>query len=242
MDQYEPLADLKIVWNFEQEAELIWLMQLMELLYVKNFKVAELYIPYLPYGRQDKEYDNELTFARNTFINILSNAPIIDIHTITTLDIHSHTWAIHSYSPKVYIDKSIKEFDADVLVFPDSGAYNRYGTMYKEYNCLVLDKVRDQKTGWIASLKLDEELSDEIFASDDGIRFLIIDDICDGGATFNRASLFLHSAFCNSTVGLYTTHGIYSKGFEGMINSGITKFYTTQSLIQNVNGYKLQEV
>ncbi len=259
LDQYERYEEsyVKIVWNFESEAELFQLLQLVMLLDSENIHISEIYIPYLPYGRQDKNINNELTFAKFSFLRIMDSIVGYCGASITTLDVHSNSGNyilnIHSYSPKTYIDKAIKEFKADVLVYPDEGAYNRYGNLYPEYNYLVLDKVRDQKTGWIMSLKLNEQLSTTILR-DASYKFLIIDDICDGGATFERASKYLHQNYFKinhitnslprnlSEVGLYVTHGIFSKDFEGMIDSGISKFYTTQSLIQNVNGYKLQEV
>jgi phosphoribosylpyrophosphate synthetase len=237
---------LKVVWNFEFEQELIWVNQLICLLFQSDIVIDELYIPYLPYGRQDKEVSNELTFAREVFLEILMKERV---RRVSTLDSHSYSRHIDSYSASRYINRAIKEYDPNVLVFPDYGAYHRY----KDVNTsallpvVVLDKVRDQKTGWITSLKLDEKYTDMNWWSRQHImsnvpKFLIIDDICDGGATFNRASIFIHDEFKHSDVALYVTHGIYSKGFDEMIDSGISRFYTTQSLISNVNGYKLEEL
>lgn len=240
LDDYKNNS-VKVIWNFEEEAELIWINQLICLFYREKIFIEELYMPYLPYGRQDKEISNEFTFAKEVFLEILLKE---HVGKLSTLDAHSEHPAIHSYKPNEYIDKAIADFDTHVLVFPDSGAWLRYATEYPQFNHLVLDKVRDQKTGWITSLKLDE--SRTTFKTDEqreimhfmpvAYKFLIIDDICDYGATFIRTSLYLHENY-KCDVGLYVTHGLFSGGYEKLIDSGISKFYTTNSLIRNVNGF-----
>jgi phosphoribosylpyrophosphate synthetase len=241
-DRYDDQKLIDVVWHFDEEAELIWMNQLICLFYQQGKQINNLYMPYLPYGRQDKEVSNESTFAKEVFLEILMKEHIGGF--LTTLDAHSYHPKIVSYPATPYINKAIDEFQPHVLVFPDSGAYDRYAGVYVAEKCpiIVLDKVRDQKTGWITSLKLDTELSNAQFSSSMATRFLIVDDICDGGATFERASRFLHENYKHSLVGLYVTHGIFSKGFEALINSGISRFYTTQSLLRNTDGYPLIEV
>ncbi len=242
LDDYKN-DSVKIVWNFEQEAELIWMNQLTALLDSEHIVIDELHIPYLPYARQDKIVSNTTTFAKAVFLKSLLTS---SVGKLSTLDAHSEHAAIKSYSARPYISKAILEFKPDVLVFPDAGAYERYQNQIeqREIEVLVLDKVRDQTTGVITSLKLDKQkTSPDLIANEKNkqYRMLIIDDICDGGATFINAALFLHEKF-HCEIGLYVTHGIFSKGYESMINAGITEFYTTQSLIKNTAGYELKEM
>ena len=230
-------SNVTIVWYFEQEAELIWINQLIALMYQSKKVVDELYIPYLPYGRQDKEISNMTTFAKIIFLEILLKE---HVGKVTSLDAHSYHESVQSYSPNTYIEKAIGEFKPDCLVFPDKGAYERYSKDYKEFSCIVLDKVRDQLTGNITGMQIDSNLSD-VIGSDEYYKLLIIDDICDGGKTFETASILLHSKF-DCDVGLFVTHGIFSKGFNRLIESGISNFYTTQSRPDMINGYLLTEV
>jgi len=236
---------VKIIWNFESEAELIWVHQLYYLLIASTANLTEIYIPYLPYARQDKPVSDESTFALYTLRNIISS-----LHCpITTLDVHSSVAvfrdAMTSYSPEVYIENAIEESQCDVIVFPDEGAYNRYSNLecFDDMKFLVLDKVRDQSTGKIISLELNKnyEVHQGLYVSSAVHRFLIVDDICDGGATFVNTSMFIHKNF-KAIVSLYVTHGIFSQGFDKLIDSGIKAFYTTQSLPKNKSGYKLQEI
>lgn len=236
-------GSVKIVWDFEQEAELIWVNQLIALLDFSKIAIDELYIPYLPYARQDKSVSNTSTFAKTVFLRSL----LLDsIGKLSTLDAHSEHAAIKSYSAQPYISKAILEFKPDVLVFPDAGAYDRYQKQIerRDVAILVLDKVRDQSSGIITSLVLDEQKTASGLITNqkqNQYRMLIIDDICDGGATFNNAALFLHEKY-RCEIALYVTHGIFSKGYENMINAGITEFFTTQSLTKNTAGYVLQEM
>lgn len=244
VDKYKG-SEVKIIWNFEHEAELIHLAQLNRLLWDSSVNIVETYIPYFPYARQDKEVNDESTFARIPFEHLLYESA----GAITALDVHSKNensgW-IKSYSPENYIVQALFESLAGVVVFPDSGAYDRYSNMdcFKNKKIIVLDKVRDQSTGRITSLKLNPELTSEEMntsVSSAAYRMLIVDDICDGGATFARAATFLHSNY-KCSVGLYVTHGIFSAGFDKLIDSGITRFYTTKSLPRNVSGYNLMEI
>ncbi|MDI1298059.1 phosphoribosyltransferase family protein [Methylotenera sp.] len=236
-------GSVKIVWSFEQEAELIWVNQLIALLDSAEIAIDELYMPYLPYARQDKSVSNTTTFAKAVFLRSL----LLDkVGKLTTLDAHSEHAAVKSYSAQPYINKAILEFKPDVLVFPDEGAYERYQNQIEQndFEVLVLDKVRDQATGAIKSLTLDAQKTSSVLSDNQKekhYRMLIIDDICDGGATFNHAALFLHEKY-HCEIALYVTHGIFSKGYENMINAGIAEFFTTQSLIKNISGYALIEM
>ena len=238
-------APVKIVWHFEEEAELIWVNQLSTLLQAEGLAIQELYMPYLPYARQDKAVSNNSTFAKTVFIDMLFKA---GIGKISALDAHSAHAQVFSYSAKPYIAQAIENFKPEVLVFPDAGAFNRYGQMLDEYNLavLVLDKDRDQATGEIKALTIDVALSTANLVrqtTEKPLKMLMVDDICDGGATFINAAKYLCSQYSNGcTLGLYVTHGIFSKGFEGLMKAGISEFFTTQSLTKNIAAYPLMEI
>ena len=108
-----------------------------------------LYIPYFPYARQDKATTDESTFARSTFVDMID----LKFDTIITSDIHSPLESDYcefiDEKPTQYIKSAIIDFNTDILVFPDAGAYFRYGEIFHEYNYIVLDKVRNQLTGKI---------------------------------------------------------------------------------------------
>lgn len=217
---------VRVVWNYEQEVELIWVNQLLRLLHTSHITVEELYIPYLPYGRQDKEVSDTSTFARTAFYETLS---MEYAEKVTTLDAHSNPSPIESYEPTEQITSAISDYSPDCIVFPDAGAYTRYHDMFSGFNILVLDKDRDQLTGKINGLKVNEEFTTLNIVNYRAERFLIIDDICDGAISFIKSTEFIKTYY-GGDVALYVTHGIFSKGTEPIYAAGISHIYTTDSL------------
>ena len=235
---------VNIIWHFEKEAELIWVNQLIALLQGEQIQITELFMPYLPYARQDKPISNHATFAKSVFLSMLNKTAI---GKISTLDAHSAHSDITSYSASRFIAQALQQFKPSVVVFPDSGALVRYENAFntKDYLILTLDKVRNQSTGVITGLTTEQSRTSTqlLMKTNKPHKLLIIDDICDGGATFNQAAIYLHQQFSGdeftAEIGLYVTHGIFSKGFDNLIASGISQFFTTQSLPKNKNGFAL---
>lgn len=205
----------KIFWEFENEAELFHLAQLCQLL--DNYRGEKhLYVPYMPYGRQDKEVGNGACFARSTFLSILLT---LGLDSITTIDAHSETPGVNSLYPSAAISQAVVGTKATHVCFPDSGAEKRYKV---ELPCIILGKDRDQATGEIRGLK-------HMLSFDPPARWgriLIVDDICDGGRTFIEAAKLLHSLAPQAEVSLYVSHGIFSKGTRVLRDAGIKHIFT----------------
>jgi ribose-phosphate pyrophosphokinase len=242
----EIARQIDIIWYFEHEAELIHLCQLISLLAKARRHITHVYIPYLPYGRQDKETSNESTFALRTFLALLPQWPIyvtLDIHSDVAIDLyskHGFTPCVMSISPTQYIRTAIVRSEATVVVFPDEGARKRYLDDLYISEFVVLAKNRDQLTGRILSQTIDKSASN--FSSLADKRLLIVDDICDGGRTFISAAQVLREFEQKITsIDLYVTHGIFSQGRECLHEGGIRNIYTTKSLLKNTDGFDLEE-
>jgi len=54
---------------------------------------------------------------------------------------------------------------------------------------------------------------------------MIVDDICDGGATFILLAKELYAAGAKE-VNLFVTHGIFSKGLIPLYEAGIKRIFT----------------
>lgn len=205
----------KITWSFESEAEIIQLAQLKALLDNLGHEVY-LSIEYLPYSRQDKNVSNEATFALYPFATLLNSlnfdrVAILDPHSPIALELINNSFA---YYPTVSVLQAIKDDKIDLLVFPDRGAQEKYSSMYPSIPNVFANKVREQSTGAI--------LETTVAGNVDGKRVLIVDDICDGGATFIALAKVLRAKGA-TYVGLYVTHGIFSKGTQVLLDSGIDK-------------------
>lgn len=215
---------VRIEWFFESEAELIHLAQLLTLLGSNGTKVKEIFIPYLPYARQDKHVSNTSTFALHSFSKLLAfitgNIPV------RSIDIHGYTYEQYiNVKPTQFILQAYIQSKADLIVYPDKGAKSRY---HADINLpsISFEKDRDQSTGKITNFKTEDEIKDTVK------KVLMVDDLCDGGATFELLSKAIKTKHPHISVDLYVTHGVFSLGVHHL-NMSIDKIYSTNSYMRD---------
>lgn len=218
---------VNIEWRFSSEGEFMQLAQLKYLLDEYGV-VSKLKINYLPYGRQDKCIHNNSTFALHVFADLLNsldfhNIEIIDPHSQVALDHIANSFATY---PTGEVYSTIKEVEADILCYPDKGARTKYSKIY-DFPSMYGEKVRDQSTGQITNYY--------IVGDPAGKNVLIVDDICDGGATFKLLAKDLLAAGAKSVV-LFVTHGIFSKGTRTLFESGIQRVFTKDGEVSERTG------
>lgn len=235
-------SDNVVKWTFEHEAEFLHVLQLLDLVRVIDGGTATLQIPYFPYARQDKELSNTKTFALQSFCAALWAATT---SRIVAFDVHSdrvehwiNMFTNHPFEnihPRELLEKVLTNYEA--VVFPDQGAADRYGECVRDMGMpyLVAQKVRDQSTGRITDYTLDwpEEWDAE------ETRILVIDDICDGGATFIELGKRLQKIL-RKPPSLYVSHGIFSKGLDEL-KQFYKKIITTNSLPTKEKGLTVYE-
>lgn len=207
----------EIEWQFENEGELMHVAQLKTLLdtYSRNIK---LNMPYLPYGRQDKRIDNNSTFALHAFAKLIN---ALEFNEVQVLDAHNNLrageiLALVDRSARKYIEHAVYKSRANLLLFPDAGAKDRYEA-YDVLPSVYAEKKRNQSTGVIEGMNL--------IGSVKGKRVILIDDICDGGFTFVLAAKAALDQGAKE-VHLYVTHGIFSKGLQVLRDAGIKRIFT----------------
>ena len=202
--------NVTITWKFESEDELMHLCQLYDLLNAYGYKI-KLKLPYLPYARQDKNVSNETTFAFKTFAKILNTMIFTEVEIV---DPHSSLYYLIHNSKAIYpieeVKKAFEATNSNCVVYPDSGAFLKYLNIYKDINesfehPYSAKKIRNQLTGWIESYNVDGDFKDK--------NVLIVDDICDGGTTFNILSKSLIKLGAKE-INLFVTHGIFSRGLD----------------------------
>jgi ribose-phosphate pyrophosphokinase len=186
-----------------------------------------LFIPYFPAARQDRVMIGGEALTVKVYADIL-NAMQLD--KIIVFDAHSEvTPAVLDRCIVISNHGFIRQVLADLkkgtlLISPDGGALKK---IYKVSQALggaeVIEcsKSRNVKTGALSGFK--------VYADDlEGKDCLIVDDICDGGATF----IGLAEALKNKNAGnlyLAISHGIFSKGVEALAST-FKKVYTTDSI------------
>lgn len=231
--------EFQIIWHFEEEREIIDLYSLNALLPTKA--LIKLHMPYLPYGRQDKGIGNDKTFNLSVLAHMINE---LKFDLVTTIDAHNpvafYQWFRNSINapPTNAIYDVIKQFNPTFFVYPDKGALNRYKESFfnvtQPNTHIYFEKVRDQLTGNITGLTMH---TDTLFYKRD--RLLIVDDICDGGATFIGVAKELRKVVPDVKIALYVTHGIFSRGRQHLLDNGIDEIYTTNSILSNTEGYKV---
>lgn len=225
-----------VEWRFEREDEFFSIAQLRMLIPGKRFW---LHIPYLPYARQDKEIANDQTFSLHAFANLLN---VLRCDKVTAVDVHNpgRTSSLirnfENISPQRLHAKIVGQVEPDLIVFPDAGARSRYPWLSSYAAHVVYDKERDPATGKVLKHVLTKEGSPELLA--DGKRLLIMDDICDGGATFLSIAKAVKAEHKDVKLHLFVTHGLYSKGESVLVDAGFT-LYTTNSLPRNKDGMEV---
>jgi len=208
-----------IVWNFEHEVEIVYLMQFaffLEQFDIKNginseTRVMNADIPYMPYARQDKDVDDSSCWALHLLVSMLSG-----FDRVTTFDVHNPDFFTKHYPkfnlvnmlPTEKVKKIIKDNDISLVIFPDKGAANRYGNLCK-IPFVSAQKVRDQLTGDITSFSIPEIKTPQ--------NVLVWDDLCDGGRTFVEVAKCIPINMAPQLI-LYVSHGIFSKGTDLLLN------------------------
>lgn len=214
-----------------QNSDDIMEMLLIDEIMVRNHIPYNLVIPYIPYARQDRVTSPKEPFSLKMMARLING---MSPKTITTYDCHSPVTnaLIDNLTEISQVDILIgfKEIHdtlvKSVLIAPDAGASKKVFNVTRDLGLTmsVAGKIRCTKTGKILHTKTDARPFD---GSDTAF---IIDDICDGGATFVAlASELRKNGF--KKVYLYVTHGIFSNGL-GVFDGLIDHIFTTDSIPQ----------
>ncbi len=197
-------------------------------------KSVKLYIPYCIGGRSDRKFQEGGINYIKTVIGPIINSQNFD--EVIIMDPHSSVLEacinnfveITNYG---LVDMSLKdiyvEYDRICLVSPDAGAYKKIfdaAKYFKINNIITATKVRDVVTGNILKTEIPS-----IEKYDDKMKYVIIDDIVDGGKTFIELAKVIKEQKPNSIIYLIVTHGIFSAGYS-QLGEYFEKIYTTNSI------------
>lgn len=229
MEQLGRCDEVIVTSRIDSSDSLIETIMLCDALKQESNRKITLILPYLPYGRADRRFTDGDCFGVSTFARLIDSCKV----RVVTLDAHSSSGLAHfenilNLSAEHFIQLAIDKFsngdpDNITLLFPDKGARERYasaGTRYK--NVLHCSKQRDIVTG---KLKGFDVPSKSEFPTE---KVLLVDDICDGGGTFNGIADGLKDHQLHA--GLYVTHGIFSKGLD-KLSAHFQMILTTDSYV-----------
>lgn len=199
-----------------------------------NLEIA-LYVPYFIGARSDRKFvDGGINYLKQVICPIINSLNFVKV---ITLDPHSDVleaclnnyektdnYALVKYALS-NIDNKKDAQDRICLVSPDAGAYKKIFDVAKKFgieNIITASKVRDIRSGNILRTEI------PTLNQHDDLKYIIIDDICDGGRTFIELAKAIKGSRPSAKVYLVVTHGIFSAGFKEL-SQYFEGIYTTNS-------------
>lgn len=176
---------------------------------------VRIFMPYFPGARQDRSDGNSPCTAE------------VMNHLLQQFCFLGYTFDVHSPSSERWFTKNFMPADLcpslpryDGVIAPDAGAGDRALRMARylgDTDVHVASKEREFSTGRITGYKINGLAA--------GKRYLVVDDICDGGATFN---ILADSAPIGVELDLWVSHGIFSRGVKNL-SERYGQIFTTNS-------------
>ena len=191
-------------------------------------KHISAFIPYLPYARQDRVMVPGEPLSIKVMCDLLNTCDfekvyVFDVHSEVSLALLNNCELITNYSLVKHVTKEHNNF---LLVSPDAGALKKIYKVAQAINytddIVLCNKLRDVSNGNIKQITVDQH---DLGGKD----CFIVDDICDGGATFIGVAKALKERNAGK-IFLIVSHGIFSHG-EAELAEWIDHIYTTDSII-----------
>jgi ribose-phosphate pyrophosphokinase len=200
-------------------------------------KSVKLYIPYCIGGRSDRKFqDGGVNYIKTVIAPILN---LQNFDEVIIMDPHSDVLEACINNFVKYNNFNVTKMalsDIDnkdgaqnriCLVSPDAGAYKKIydvATWFGIKEIITASKVRDVSTGKILRTEVPS-----IEKYNDDIKYVIVDDICDGGRTFIELAKVIKEQKPNAKIYLVVTHGIFSSGFDFLVQH-LDGIYCTNSV------------
>ncbi|MGV3605339.1 MAG: ribose-phosphate diphosphokinase [Planctomycetaceae bacterium] len=207
--------------------DLIDLLLVADALESRSCKPEKLYLPYIPYARQDRITSPGTAFSLRVAARLINDLSFKQVH---VYEPHSDVASALLKNCIIHTqDAEVKQFVRDLqsvhqrenilVLAPDAGASKRVERLgFPEMGQAL--KHRDPATGHVEVAFVSENVTNR--------NVLIVDDICDGGATFIQLAKKLYERRAKS-VSLFVAHGIFSRGIEVLSDAGICHIGTTTS-------------
>lgn len=202
--------------------DLFIIMQVSDILN-RHAVVWWLDIYYLMGSRMDRVMDFNRPFTLKIMANTLNGLGAFHVN---VFEPHSERCSYEGFYQAISLSKEVYEtldkFDSAnivieeeyCLIIPDKGAYNRlrYNTREHFYdNAVVMNKVRNIATGKIEKI---EVTNPDVVLSNN--KFIIVDDLCDGGGTFCGIASEIRKINPNAELSIFVTHMVNPRGIENL--------------------------
>jgi ribose-phosphate pyrophosphokinase len=193
-----------------------------------------LYLPYIPYARQDRACNPGEAHQLKVIGNLING---MDFATVVAVDAHSIV--SQACINRIYVEDQYSVFNGvrqsfreTYIVAPDQGASKKCEDFAKRVGAagvITCVKNRDLRTGRIISFRV----IDDVPPNAD---LLVLDDLCDKGGTFLAVAdeLRKHDP---ARLDLAVTHGLFTHvdGVKPLLQK-FDKVFTTNSYISDKSG------
>jgi ribose-phosphate pyrophosphokinase len=229
-------ADVKITARISTFRDLEIIIAANQALREMAVSTVSLYVPYFMGARSDRKFrEGGVNYLKHVICPVINSQKF---NSVIVLDPHSDVLeaCLDNYdkvSNFTVVKHSLQDIDNKdgaqdriVLVSPDGGALKKIYDVAEEFkipNIITAMKHRDIRTGKITHTEVPD-----LSKYGENHKFVIVDDICDGGRTFIELSKAIRKQNSISEIYLIVTHGIFSAGLEE-ISKYFTKIYTTNS-------------
>ncbi len=223
--------DVTYIWDFSKPEDLFINYSMMRGLldyYVWKLRVV---MPYFPVGTMERISEKWEIATAKYFADIMSHLPsgrdgktsihTFDIHALVerflfdsfTVNLETHTALNH-----------LEDISKDkVIVFPDEGAYKRFGNNFPDHEIVILSKKREGDKRIMSIMEWDPN----------GKELLLVDDLIQSWGTLIKAAEYLRELGAKSVSG-YATHGIFPGDSHIKLAEALDVLYVTDSIPENI--------
>lgn len=198
--------DVNVVCSITDSLTMMHLLQTSNALDHLGAKKTKLVIPYLMAARYDRLMQDGDSFDLEVIAGLINSC---GFEKVLLFDVHSEV-SLRLINNSISIDNRqlVEQYDqADaVVICPDAGAAKKVEE-YLKWNRNLKEIVYCSKKRELSTGRVTLEVGDP--RKCENRNCVIIDDICDGGATF----LAIAEQIKPKHFTLIVTHGIFSKGF-----------------------------
>lgn len=205
----EEADEVKVICSLTDSTKVLQLLQTANALDNLFAKKKVLVIPYLMGARFDRLMQHGDSIDLKVIANLINSCGFEKVY---LFDVHSDvaTMLINN-AVNITNQQLVQQYQQDnaVLICPDAGAAKKVAK-YFDWNTKLKDIVYCSKNRNLATGKLTLEVLEPNECINRNC--VIIDDLCDGGATFLAITEQIQPAHLT----LIVTHGIFSKGFTAL--------------------------
>jgi ribose-phosphate pyrophosphokinase len=247
VDIFNITDDIRIATRLNSFSDLEILICATKALRNITTKPIHLYVPYFLGSRSDRKFGlGGVNYLKEVICPIINS---LDFATVEVLDPHSDVLeaCLNNFvklSTNYLVKQALTQIDNKdgarnrvCLVSPDAGAYKKIFDVAQKFNIdniITASKVRDIKTG--AILRTEVPTLDQ----HKDLKYIIIDDICDGGRTFTELAKVMKESRPTAKIYLVVTHGIFSAGFDEL-SKYFEQIYTTNSY-KDINNELVKQI